>query len=209
MTIKHKPLGEVLIEAGVITHEQLDRVLRIQMDNPQRTIGEIISATYAIPMEYIEAVFVESILIPSIQDMLTESLKQEAEEHTDAVFFSIQQLIYEIDIQSITLKRIVTTAFSKIHPSAESMSLDCRKTNTEIGGKLRLTIKTQDDQTLCDPLDMLSYMYEFETGKALFPESTLEGIRFLFSRKIREQKGEMFVFQPLRQDEMEAIFKQL
>lgn len=209
MTEKQKPFGEILVEAGVIHREQLSRVLEIQKDNPQRTVGEIVSATFGLPMENIEAVFVQRVLIPAIQAMLTEYLRREAEIHADSLPFSFNQLIYDIDILSITLKRTVTTAFTRQPNDRNAMTLDGRNTVTEIGGKLRLTIKTQDDETICDPVDMLSYMYEFETGKAQFAESAMAGIRFLFSRKIREQMGEMFVFQPVRQEELEELLRQL
>lgn len=209
MAEKQKPFGEILVEAGVIDRDQLNQVLDIQKDNPHRTVGEIVSAAFGVPMETIEAVFTQQILIPSIQAMLTDYLRKEAEMHADSLPFSFNQLIYDIDVLSITLKRTVVTSFVKHPREAASMMLDGRNTATEIGGKLRLTIKTQDDETICDPVDMLSYMYEFETGKAQFAESAIQGLRFLFSRKIREQLGETFVFQPVRQDELEDLLKQL
>lgn len=204
-----KPFGEVLVENGTIDANQLERVLEIQKDNPHRTIGEIVSATFGIPMENIEAVFVQRVLIPAIQSMLTDYLRLEAENHADSIPFSVNQLIYDIAVMSIRLKRTVTTSFTRRDPGIPDMRLEQRDTITEIGGKLRLSIKTQDEETICDPVDMLSYVYEFETGKAQFADSALEGIRFLFSRKIREQLGEMFVFHPVRQDELEDLLKQL
>jgi hypothetical protein len=209
MAEKQKPFGEILVEAGVIDRDRLNQVLEIQKDNPHRTVGEIVSAAFGVPMEVIEAVFVQRILIPAIQDMLTEYLRREAEIHADSMPFAFNQLIYDIDVLSITLKRTVVTTFAKQPHEPTAMMLDGRNTVTEIGGKLRLTIKTQDDETICDPMDMLSYMYEFETGKAQFAESAMQGIRFLFSRKIREQLGETFVFQPIRKEELEDLLKQL
>ncbi len=204
-----KPFGEVLVDHGLITRDQLDEVLSIQKEHPQRTIGEIVSTTFSIPMEEIEAIFAQQVLVPSIQIMLTNYLKEEARNHVDDSSFSLNQLIFDIDVVSITLKRTVVSSFIKVNGEGMKQETDSRKTSTEIGGKLRLNIKTTDDETFCRPMDMISYVYEFETGKAEFETSEMDGIRFLFSRKIREQTGEVVMFQPVSQDELEKIIKQL
>jgi len=209
MNKRQKPFGEVLIDDGVITHDQLDEVLNIQLEHPQRTIGEIVSTTFSIPMEDIETIFAQNVLVPSIQNMLTNYLKEEARNYVDASSFSLNQLIYEIDVVSITLKRTVMSTFVKVNGDCMKQETDSRKTATEIGGKLRLNIKTSDEETICQPMDMISYVYEFETGKAEFETSEMDGIRFLFSRKIREQTGEIVMFQPVSQDELEKIIKEL
>ncbi len=38
----HKLFGEILIEEGKITHQQLEEGLKLQKDNPERKLGEIL-----------------------------------------------------------------------------------------------------------------------------------------------------------------------
>ena len=73
MVYRTKHFGESLVDAGVITKEQRKEALLIQKEHPYRTIGDIVSSTFHIPTETVESVFVRSILIPAINQMLINS----------------------------------------------------------------------------------------------------------------------------------------
>ncbi|HTZ52581.1 MAG TPA: hypothetical protein VMF68_13020 [Spirochaetia bacterium] len=49
------PLGESLVNSGVITKEQLEKALEEQKKNPQEKIGQILLRLGFIPLEELEA----------------------------------------------------------------------------------------------------------------------------------------------------------
>ncbi len=53
----HKLFGEILIEKGKITKEQLNKGLKLQKDNPERKLGEIL-----VTMNYIKYIDIEDTL---------------------------------------------------------------------------------------------------------------------------------------------------
>ncbi|MBN1899617.1 MAG: hypothetical protein JW827_12650 [Spirochaetes bacterium] len=55
----HKLFGEILVEKGKITQEQLDEGLQLQRDNPERKLGEILVTLNHLKYEDISSVLKE------------------------------------------------------------------------------------------------------------------------------------------------------
>ncbi len=208
MTAPKKRFGEILIDVEILQQSQLDEILKIQAEHPYRTFGEIVSTTYGIPMETIESIFVQHVLIPSIKEIFIEHLKKEEEKFSSDIPIQVDQLLYDIDIDTVTLKRTIDTTFASTETGELTLIPEDRRSSTEVGGDLKITIRTQDAETVSQR-DKQAFIYLSETGQVLLKGSLLDGIKFQYSQKNKEKMGEELIFNPVTEQEMRDVLEQL
>ncbi len=75
LNVKKKLIGQVLIEKGLITNEQLNEALKYQKDNPGKRVGEILVELGYITYEQLAKALAESLNIPYI-DLLKEDIDE-------------------------------------------------------------------------------------------------------------------------------------
>ena len=75
LNVKKKLIGQVLIEKGLITNEQLNEALRYQKENPTKRVGEILVELGYITYEQLAKALAESLNIPYI-DLLKEDIDE-------------------------------------------------------------------------------------------------------------------------------------
>ncbi|RJP30551.1 MAG: hypothetical protein C4527_09405 [Candidatus Omnitrophota bacterium] len=201
-----KRLGEALIDAGLLLPAQLQQALSIQQEQPHRALGEIIISHFDLSNEEIESVFVNQILIPAMSNMLIHHLKSEESKFTSALPIRAAQLIYQIDVCEFTLTRITNTTFSQNEKGELTIVSKKRNSSTTVNGELKILIQTRDGETVC-VRDKLTFAYESEGGKVKLDGSSINGIRFSFSRKNKERMGEDLLFQPITEEELRELLE--
>lgn len=208
MAQKQKRFGEILIEAGIVNKTQLKEVLNLQKAYPYRTFGEIVSTTYGIPMETIETIFVKHTLIPSIKSILVEQLKKEETKFQSNVPIGVDQLVYDIAIDTIVLKRTVCASFNLVENGELALKPAERSLSTEISGTLKITIQSKNGE-LVSQEDKQTFQYRSDTGKAALTGCLIDGIKFQYSRKNKEMMGEKIIFNPVTEQELRHVLEQL
>ncbi len=207
MNTKPKRIGEALIEAGLLSRMQLQRALQIQDECAYRSFGDIITSAYGIPSEKIESAFVNLVLLPALNDLLIHHLKTEENKFTSHIPIKADQLIYDIEIQTLTLKKTISSSFSK-NDDQELVSEPRRSTSTELSGMLNLTIRTQEKEIICER-NRLTFTYESDTGSAQLDGSTITGLQFRFKQKNKERLGEKISCSPITEQELREVLEHL
>ncbi|MEW6237779.1 MAG: hypothetical protein AB1656_20525 [Candidatus Omnitrophota bacterium] len=203
-----KRLGQALIDSGVIDSRQLDEALAVQKEHSHRTLGEIVSSSYAVPMEMIETVFVKDILVPSVKHMLADHLKMEEEKFTQALPIKANQLVYDIEIISTKFRRTISTHFIREEGSDFPLKLHNRYATTDMEGILKIAISSASGETICQE-NYVSFRYDFGDKSARFEGGDLSGIQFRFSRAIAERLGKVLTYKPISEQELDDVLSQL
>ena len=74
LTDKKMLLGEALIDAAIISKEQLQKAMVAQKRFPNHSLGRIVAKLYDVPAEVIETVFITKVVVPVIEEWLRRQL---------------------------------------------------------------------------------------------------------------------------------------
>ena len=203
-----KRLGEALMEEGILNQNQLDEALIIQKDQPYRSFGDIVSLSCQIPRETIENVFVKRSLIPAIITLLTNHLSKEEHKFSSSIPLKADQLQFEIEINSIRLKRTVSKSFVKNSQGNFTFNPEVTETATDIDGSLTILIKTLNHDIVYRE-NGLHFTYEFEKRNAELLGHFMDSLKFHFSRKNKEIMGVNLGFNPITEKELHDVLSQL
>jgi hypothetical protein len=108
MSQKKLKLGWVLVLEGVITRQQLDKVLDVRRLHKTKSIGEIVNKLFSIPEGKVESIFVREVLIPTISESLYKELRK-------------TKTTQEIDIKELV--PTIAVKVSKFHRNTNSSKL--------------------------------------------------------------------------------------
>ena len=67
-------LGEALIEAGVITDEQLKKAVLAQKRFPNHSLGRIVVKLFNVPVEIVETTFIKMVILPILEQWFRREL---------------------------------------------------------------------------------------------------------------------------------------
>ena len=67
-------LGELLVEAKIITQTQLNQALKSKSRYPKHSMGRVISKMFNIPMEIIETTMITKAIIPQIESWFKKNI---------------------------------------------------------------------------------------------------------------------------------------
>ena len=203
-----KRLGEALIEEGILDHTQLNEVLLLQKEQPYRSFGDIVSESYQIPHETIEAVFVNRSLIPAIINLLRDHLNKEENKFSSTIPLKANQLKFEIEINSVRLKRTVSKSFVKNYLGDFSTNPEAVETATDIDGSLTIIIKTSNNEVVYRE-NGLQFTYAYEKRNAELIGHFMDSLKFHFTRKNKEIMGVSLDFNPVTEQELLEVLSQL
>ncbi len=67
-------LGEALIEASIISADQLKKAIVAQQRFPNHSLGRIIVKLFGVPVEIVETTFIKKVVLPFIDEWFREEL---------------------------------------------------------------------------------------------------------------------------------------
>ncbi len=67
-------IGKALVDAGIISEEQLIQALRLHEQEPGRSLGEVVAKLFGIPVEKLDELNVRSVLLPRFRKLLLTRL---------------------------------------------------------------------------------------------------------------------------------------
>lgn len=71
----YKPIGEILVEKGLINREQLDQALAIQRDQPQDKIGEVLVKLEFVTSKDVASAYAEQVLLMYGGDLAEDEIE--------------------------------------------------------------------------------------------------------------------------------------
>lgn len=199
-----KLLGELLVEAGLLTEEQLNSTLELQRSEPYRTFGDLVSTTFQIPQEMVEELFINKTLIPTIQQMLIQQLRAEEDKFTAKIPFQADQLLYRVDVTSITLNRMHSKTFQKQENGQLVTQDSTPKPETEIKGVLNIRVTT-DNGVEVITRDKMPFEYDSDSQHVMLDRSLIDGMKFQFGLKNKESLGIDIKVQPLTDEDLRHL----
>lgn len=205
MVEKVKRIGEVLIESGLLTQEQLNELLNEQRQNPHMNIGEMASKRFDIPISTIETMFVEHIILPSVSSILLQALTQELSPFVAKSEFQINDLNIHMKIVQLELARTVTSVFKADPNKDSSMESHGRHASTMIHGIIDLSITITDQINVAPPDGNVRFTLDDKTGAITLEQSKLDGIKNSFRNAIRDQIGMPNDLDLVREEEMNDL----
>lgn len=205
MTEKVKRFGEVLIESGLLTLDQLNELLEEQRQDPHMNIGEMASKRFDIPISKIEALFVEQIVLPSVRTILLRALSQELSPFIAKSEFQIEDLNLNMTIIQLEIARTVTSTFKTNSDNESTMESHGRHASTKIHGILVISITITDAFTITPPDNHIHFTLEESTGAISLEQCKLDGIKYMFRNAIRNQIGIPQNLDPIREEEVQEI----
>ncbi len=67
-------IGKALVDAEVISEEQLDQALRLHEQEPARSLGELVVEAFGVPAEKVDELNVRAVLLPRFRKLLLTRL---------------------------------------------------------------------------------------------------------------------------------------
>jgi hypothetical protein len=99
ITDMEKPLGLILLEAGLINQDQLNEILKLQKqakaDGNRKKFGEIIADRFGIPRTVIEGFYIREQLLLRIKDLFYGTLHGDEELMADKISDATELILLE------------------------------------------------------------------------------------------------------------------
>lgn len=202
MDVKVKRIGEALIDSGILSQDQLDILLDEQRHNPLMNLGEMAAKRFEIPIEQIESVFVDQIVLPSVRALLVKALAHELSPYVARTDFQIHDLCINMKIVQLEIARTVTSYFLANAPDAHHMMPTGKKASTKIQGNIELSITIMEGYEINPPDNTIQFTLDEGTGSIALEQCKLDGIKYVFRQAIKSKIGLPHDIDLIREEEM-------